>query len=638
MAQLLQNAALGTLLILTSVLLRRVLRGRLVPEARLVLWGACLVRLLTPAALESVLSLWGPLATPSPVPGPPGAPTVLPSGPPVQPVPGPVQPPLAAVSPAPGFIAPPALPGPQPAPSALPWGAALAVVWLGVGLILAVRYVLSWRRTRRAVASAVLLGREDPRYRRLPRCARLREGPVEGAPLTFGVVRPTVVLPPGLWEGAAESVLAHEGVHAARRDNLWHYVMALALVVHWWNPAVWLMSRLLRRDIELACDRAVVSRLSREQCITYAKTLITLATKGEGPSFSQAFGQKLTEERIAAIMNYKKLTALGLALTVLLVSGVTVALATEPVTPQPDPAPAVTETEEDESQPLESASQPAEPTGIRVEVKDQSVLDAARDKIDGQIQELMGEILEEELAGKSGESEEQSDCPHLRVIHAARCIVHVPISEAGHVTIDLNCAWCISCEELVVVSRVRTEESHSFWVRNYTGGSHDGTEPGQHCHILSSWCSNCNYKNDYMISSGCQEGSCVEFQSLTPEEQSALVHNVYTPSSYSYGENGYSLDSDGNAQVYDKSSKRYITVKWGYLPCIKRDCQVPYDHCHVERELVRIYGEDPGLLCACPDCSSQERHEHAGVTYAGKAPGRYIVLSAELDALPPAVP
>ena len=85
MAQLLQNAALGTLLILTAVLLRRVLRGRLVPEARLVLWGACLVRLLTPAALESVLSLWGPLATPSPAPGPPGAPAVLPSGPPVQP-------------------------------------------------------------------------------------------------------------------------------------------------------------------------------------------------------------------------------------------------------------------------------------------------------------------------------------------------------------------------------------------------------------------------------------------------------------------------------------------------------------------------------------------------------------------------
>ena len=329
MAQLLQNAALGTLLILTAVLLRRVLRGRLVPEARLVLWGACLVRLLTPAALESVLSLWGPLATPSPAPGPPGAPAVLPSGPPVQP-------PLAAVSPAPGFIAPPALPGPQPASSALPWGAALAAVWLGVGLILAVRYVLSWRRTRRAVASAVLLGREDPRYRRLPRCARLREGPVEGAPLTFGVVRPTVVLPPGLWERAAESVLAHEGVHAARRDNLWHYAMALALAVHWWNPAVWLMSRLLRRDIELACDRAAVKRLGAARRAEYAQTLVALATASDGPAFCQTFGRKAAEERIISVMKFKKTTIFGVVLSLVLVAGVTAAFASAPKAPDED--------------------------------------------------------------------------------------------------------------------------------------------------------------------------------------------------------------------------------------------------------------------------------------------------------------
>ena len=59
MTQLLQNAAYGTALILAVAILRRVLRDRLVLEARLALWAVCLFRLLTPAAPESVLSLWG---------------------------------------------------------------------------------------------------------------------------------------------------------------------------------------------------------------------------------------------------------------------------------------------------------------------------------------------------------------------------------------------------------------------------------------------------------------------------------------------------------------------------------------------------------------------------------------------------
>lgn len=59
MTQLLQNAVFGTALILAAALLRRVLGGRLIPEARLALWFVCLIRLLAPVFPESGLSLWG---------------------------------------------------------------------------------------------------------------------------------------------------------------------------------------------------------------------------------------------------------------------------------------------------------------------------------------------------------------------------------------------------------------------------------------------------------------------------------------------------------------------------------------------------------------------------------------------------
>lgn len=314
MSQLLQNALYGSAMILAAALLRRALGDRLAPEARLALWAACLFRLLTPAAPASVLSLWGlpRLFAPERPAAAPGYVLSIPAG---------VSVPAPTLAPAPA------------AQTGLPWQALLAAVWLTVAAVLAARYAASWRRTRRAVACTSLLDQDDPRYAPLPRCARLREGPMEGAPLTFGVLRPTVVLLPGLEGAELDCVLAHEGVHARRRDNLWHYVMALALVVHWWDPAVWLMARLLRRDIELSCDRAALRRLGEDRRADYANALVSLATQTDGPAFCHTFGRKAAEERILSIMKCKKTSVLGVALSLVLVFGVTAAFASDPKEP-----------------------------------------------------------------------------------------------------------------------------------------------------------------------------------------------------------------------------------------------------------------------------------------------------------------
>lgn len=343
MSQLLQNAAYGTMMILAVMLLRRVLKDRLSPAARLALWGVCLFRLLTPAAPESVLSLWGLVGrlapapaelgtqgAPMPAPAVTGAVYVLEPGKPIAP-PAPVEP--SSV--------------PAAAQAAFPWGTVLTAVWLAVGIAVGLWYAVGWLRARRAVNCAIPVEKGDPkyraRYRFLPPFARLREGPVEGAPLTFGVVRPQVVLSPGLDAGELACVLAHEGVHARRRDNLWHYAMAAALVVHWWNPAVWLMPRLLRRDIELACDRAALKKLGEDRRAEYAQALVTLSTQGEGngPAFCQSFGRKATEERIRSIMKFKKPTIIGIILTLVLVLGVSIAFASDPKEPDSSEKPDV---------------------------------------------------------------------------------------------------------------------------------------------------------------------------------------------------------------------------------------------------------------------------------------------------------
>ena len=324
MTQLLQNALFGTALILAAVLLRRAMGERLLPAARLALWAVCLIRLLAPVFPASGLSLWGLAGAGTAGAAPDWNPAPLPNG-------G-----LGNVT-AVNAPAGTAVPAPQPVePAAFPWEGVVLAVWIGVGLVLAARYVWSWNRTRRAVAQAVPLGRDDPRYGLLPRCARLREGVMDGAPLTFGAARPTVVVPPELDGGALECVLVHEAVHARRRDNLWHYGMAAALIVYWWNPAVWLMSRLLRRDIELACDRAAVRRLGAARRAEYAQTLVALATASDGPAFCQTFGRKAAEERIISVMKFKKTTIFGVVLSLVLVAGVTAAFASAPKAPDED--------------------------------------------------------------------------------------------------------------------------------------------------------------------------------------------------------------------------------------------------------------------------------------------------------------
>ena len=318
MTQLLQNAVYGTVMILAVAVLRGALRDRLLPEARLALWAVCLFRLFTPAAPASALSFWGLFSREAreiPVAGP-AAPVVGPAA-------------------APNVTAAPAAPA-APTVEGVPWGAVLTAVWIAVGAILAARYAMAYVRTCRAVNRTVPLGREDARYAALPKCVRLREGPLDGAPLTFGVVRPTVVLTPGLDGAELACVLAHEGVHARRRDNLWHCAAAAALTVFWWDPAVWLMARLIRRDVELSCDRAAVRRLGESKRAEYANALVTLSTQAEGGAFCHGFGPKRTEERIISIMKYKKATVTGIVLTLALVLAVTAGFASDPAADMPD--------------------------------------------------------------------------------------------------------------------------------------------------------------------------------------------------------------------------------------------------------------------------------------------------------------
>ena len=589
MTQLLQNAAYGTALILALAALRRVLKDRLLPEARLALWAVCLFRLLTPAAPESVLSLWGLFSKPAPAP---------------------------VRTPQPYLPAPlPNATVPQPTTPAFSWATALALVWLAVGAALALRYVLSWRRTHRAVAGAIPLGRDDPRYAPLPKCARLREGVMEGAPLTFGVVRPTVVLSPGLEGEELICVLAHEGVHAARRDNLWHYVMALALAVHWWNPAVWLMSRLLRRDIELACDRAALRRLGADKRADYARALVSLATQGSDPAFCQTFGRKAAEERILSIMKFKKTSIIGVIFSLALVLAVTAAFASEPVDAEnPSTAPAVETKCDPESGNVTQYTVDLDVLKQNLDrhVAEGSMLQGVADKVWEMAQDLAqdGKALVWSFQGDSGLTLDElhrvcsrDENGNLVPVDPVDVVNYFILPTAGDPT-----AYVEEGEDISDMIGSLLGEADIIYDEGKTPSDYDVKLP-----VFD--------EDGNPVSNGIIGTRFSEYREEDAPNAASQIGNRF----YSY-----KVVTDDDAVVRTSDGL--------YDLCKDKTCKVSYDHCHIDGKAVRVYYQNPGLLCAHDGCDNDKPHEHDGVQYAGKAPEAYTILDPDLEPAPSAVP
>jgi TonB family protein len=128
-------------------------------------------------------------------------------------------------------------------------------------------------------------------------------------PVTWGVVRPVILIPAGAenWsEGRRKSVLSHELAHVARLDWLLQICAELMRAIYWFHPLAWVAAKRLRAEGERACDDSVLN--SGMQAADYAKQLLELAsTLGNSVrSWSSALAfarQTNLEGRFSAMLN-----------------------------------------------------------------------------------------------------------------------------------------------------------------------------------------------------------------------------------------------------------------------------------------------------------------------------------------------
>jgi HEAT repeat protein/beta-lactamase regulating signal transducer with metallopeptidase domain len=200
---------------------------------------------------------------------------------------------LAAVSPAQGFVA----------------------LWLAVAAALLLRLAFgafaAHRLVRRALpvgdASWIQLLKDAKEMTGVTGAVRLYESDDVGMPVTLGVFRPTIVVPPVATSWSEErrlTVLVHELAHVRRNDVVTCLAARIACALHWLNPLVWRAARRLRDECERACDDLVIR--TGMTASTYADDLLDIVRNAgisRSPAVALPMAQRSDfEGRLLAIL------------------------------------------------------------------------------------------------------------------------------------------------------------------------------------------------------------------------------------------------------------------------------------------------------------------------------------------------
>jgi beta-lactamase regulating signal transducer with metallopeptidase domain len=193
-------------------------------------------------------------------------------------------------------------------------GVLAAAMFVSAGLLLrlAHQYWLLRRLKRSAVAPHAATAevfeqvRRDTRLDRPVRLVLHEDAPV---PLALGFANPAVVLPSELPETAPASelrqILRHELAHLARRDDWANLCQQALRALFFFHPGVWILSRRLTVEREIACDDQVIASASTPR--EYALLLCEFAGRQSGhPSVaaSAAWSQpSQLKERIHMLLN-----------------------------------------------------------------------------------------------------------------------------------------------------------------------------------------------------------------------------------------------------------------------------------------------------------------------------------------------
>jgi len=199
------------------------------------------------------------------------------------------------------------------ASSVNPWtfilGAA-SFVWIAGAAALLLYSVISYMKFAAKVRTATLV-REN-----------IFETDQISTPVVYGWIKPKIYVPTGLSEEQQLCILLHERTHIARRDYLIKPFAFLLVILHWFNPLMWLAYSLMSKDMEMSCDESVIDQMGTQKKRSYSNALLSLSLKRSGFSAGSplAFGESDIKARIRNVLSYRKPTSRMTACAIIVIA------------------------------------------------------------------------------------------------------------------------------------------------------------------------------------------------------------------------------------------------------------------------------------------------------------------------------
>ena len=150
-------------------------------------------------------------------------------------------------------------------------GALVRLAWLTFGLV-------RLKNLRRAATARGVAGVERDVLPSIRTNVEIRYVPELGHPVTFGLLRPIVLLPERLSAQPLDiqrAVIGHEVLHVQRRDWAWLMLEEIAVCLFWFHPGSWWLASRIQLAREEVVDELAIQLTGRRKA--YVEALLAFA-------------------------------------------------------------------------------------------------------------------------------------------------------------------------------------------------------------------------------------------------------------------------------------------------------------------------------------------------------------------------
>jgi beta-lactamase regulating signal transducer with metallopeptidase domain len=132
------------------------------------------------------------------------------------------------------------------------------------------------------------------------------------SPFGMGFLKPCIVIPNASYSSTEiKLILKHELIHFKKHDLLYKIGLVVVKILHWFNPLVYVMCKLVHSDCELACDESLLKDSGIEERKLYAMTFVNSFRLNKNNTFENGIitgfnhNKNILTRRIENMLNLK---------------------------------------------------------------------------------------------------------------------------------------------------------------------------------------------------------------------------------------------------------------------------------------------------------------------------------------------